>query len=321
MANPPLGWIRPQDRTQAQNDAHRAAVAKHVMFGLPFTVPPKGTKIILTDLWSDPDCVADMGQVFTGFHQLTGSCVGASDGNAVVTTSCVQRKFATNPTKAFIHWWPFTYGRTRYNEGDRGQGEGAVDSVMGQTLGTEGCFSITEAKGLPTFDTSDGFTLTSQIEMKYSDGAASVNTQYMSLAATHLMGSRATLSTSDDIAAAITNGYAVLDGCDNYVGNGTIKGNGADAYVVGHYDGRGGHSTCILGYWNHPNDGELFLYSNQWAGNTYPKDPAGGGRCCVWIPRSEMDKLFHTGGSGGETMALSALGYFPAVPAILSWYA
>jgi hypothetical protein len=70
--------------------------------------------------------------------------------------------------------------------------------------------------------------------------------------------------------------------------------------------------------WNHPNDGRLFLYSNQWPTSTYPKDPAGAGRCCVWIPESEMTKLFtQYGGDNGETVALSHLNYFPAQPSVL----
>jgi hypothetical protein len=245
------------------------------------------------------------------------NCVGASAGNWVFTLGAVQRTVAENPTKAFVPWWPFFYGRTRYNEGDRGRGEGAIDSVMAETCRKEGVFAATES-GLPQFDKSDGLTLTSNLELEWSDGGSSTVTKWMQTGSQHLLGTTAPLNSPQDIRAAIINGYPVIDGCDNYVGHGSIKGSGDNAYVTGHYDGRGGHSTCILGYWDHPNDGPLYLYSNQWPSQTYPKDPAGAGRCCVWLPESEMQKLFRTGGDG-ETFAGSALQWFPAQPKILEW--
>jgi hypothetical protein len=316
---PPLGFITPSQRTQAQRDAHERAMRRMPRLAMPRTPVPKGTKILLTDYWKHPDCVADMGAEFTGFGQYTGSCVGVSEGDALCTLSCVQRVVGDKSTKAFIPWWPFPYGRTRYNEGDRGQGEGAVDSVMGETLKTEGVFDIGQA-GLPSFGKRgpDGFWLSQSLELQWSDGAR-IDQKWRDLAKQYPVQGITVLNSPDDIRDAIVNGYPVLDGCDNYIGHGSIKGEGELAYVVGHYDGRGGHSTCFLGYWNHPNDGPLFLYSNQWDTSTYPRDPAGGGRCCTWTPESEVEKLFRTGGDRGETMALSHLTWFPAQPKVLTW--
>ncbi len=315
MATPPLGFIVPSQRTQEQQDAHAAAMA-----GVRRLVLPSETsgpvKVMLTDFWKNPDVVADVGREFNGFHQLTGSCVGVSAGNAAFTLSAVQRVIGT--TKAFIPWWPFAYGITRRDEGDRGQGEGAVDSVMGATLGKVGSLESTQP-GLPAYTFGDdGILLTEKLEYQWSDGAR-IDAKWMPFAQPQTIGSVATCNSPDDIKAAIINGYPVLDGCDNYVGNGSIHGAGDGSYVKGRYDGRGGHSTCFLGYWDHPTDGPLFLYSNQWPTSTYPKDPAGAGRCCVWLPLTEVTKLFRTGGDSGETMALSHLNYFPAQPKVLDW--
>jgi hypothetical protein len=319
MTTPLLGWIPPRDRTPEQNNAHAAAMrivrAGH---GLQAVSLAPGEKLMLTDSWKDPSVVAELGFVFTGFRQLTGSCVGVSEGNWITTLACIQSKLTVGAHKPFVCFWPFPYGRTRYNEGDRGQGEGAIDSVMGEVISREGYFDIAQP-GLPQFNTSDGFALTSNQELQWSDGGSALVTKWASLAAQHV-GAKATCNSTDDIWNAIGNGYPVIDGCDNYIGNGSIVGTGADAYVRGHYDGRGGHSTCILGIWQHPNDGRLFLYSNQWSGSTYPKDPAGAGRCCVWTTEAEMHKLFQTGGNGGETMALSHVDWFPAQPKILDTY-
>lgn len=247
------------------------------------------------------------------------NCVGVSEGNAVVTAGCVQRAIGENPTKASIIWWPFPYGRTRYNEGDRGQGEGAVDSVMGKTLVDEGFFDINQP-GLPQFTQKgpDGFWLSKTIEYQWSDGAH-ISQGWRDLAKPQAGLTKTVLNSVEDIFASVINGYPVLDGCSNYCAHGTIKGSGDEACVIGHYDGAGGHSTCFLGYWNHPSFGPMGLYSNQWATSTYPKDPAGGGRCCVWMTAAEIAKLFRTGGDRGETMSLSNVPGQPAQPKLLDY--
>jgi hypothetical protein len=315
-----FGWVPPHMRTNAQHDANARALAAMPKFALQYSPPPfkAGTKTLLTDSWKSAVVVVDLGKPFTGFFQVTGSCVGASSGIAVCTLSCIQRLLAVSPTKAYIPFWPWEYGITRTDEGDRGEGEGAVDSVMGETLAKKGSLEATQP-GLPQFDTSDGFKLTKAIEMSWSDGASSVVTKWNAQAAPNTVGTVAPLSSVADIKAAIQNGYPVLDGCNDYVGHGAVQGSGDDAAVVGAYDGQGGHSTSVLGYWDNQTLGPLYLYCNNWAGNTYPSDPAGGGRCCVWLKESTMEKLFTMGGGSGETMALSHLKYFPAQPAILDW--
>lgn len=313
---PLLGWKSPTIRNQAEQDAHELAKSKMMRMTLAPQDLATGEKIILTDFWNKADVIADVGLTFTGFHQLTGSCVGASAGNAVFTLAAIQRLIAENPTIAFLPWWPYDYGRTRYKEGDRGQGEGAIDSVMGTVL-AEGVLPM--QSGLPAFETDDGFYLTSKLELQWSDGRR-IDSKYTELAKAFPVGGVAPVETPEQIATGIINGYPCLNGCDNYVGHGSITGSGDTAYVKGHYDGRGGHSTCVLGYWKHPNDGPLFLYSNQWPTSTYPRDPAGAGRCCVWITESEMAKLFRNSGDNGESMLLSHLNYLPAQPALLDWY-
>lgn len=321
----PLGFIVPSQRNPAQAIAANAAAAAMPRFSMaPVGDLQPGTKIMLTDFWKEPDVVADLGQEFTGFGQYTGSCVGVSEGNAVTTLLCVQRMIADAPKKASIVFWPFAYGRTRDNEGDRGQGEGAVDSVMGETLVKEGFFDITQPN-LPTFQSGpDGFWLGSdsrsgsRLEYQWSDGR-SIAQAWRDLARPQAGMVKAIIQDTMGVRTAIVNGYPVLDGCDNFVGNGRIVGSGAEARVTGRYDGRGGHSTCFLGVWRLQDGSYWYLYSNQWPTSTYPKDPAGAGRCCVWLPESEVDKLFQTGGDKGETMALSHAPAFPVQPAVLDW--
>lgn len=329
MATPPLGLILPADRTPEQNAAHDLAMASLPRFAaLPSADDllktldiPKGTKVMLTDFWKTPEVIADIGREFTGFGQKTGSCVGVSEGNSGTTVSCVQRMIADAPTKAQVWFWPFPYGRTRANEGDRGQGEGAVDSIMGETLVKEGFFDITQP-GLPQFTMSaDGYWIVggSRTELQWSDGAR-IEQKWRDLAANNAGMTKVIVNTVEQEMAGIINGYPVLTGCSRYVGHGQIVGEGVNAYVRGRFDGNGGHSTSRLAVWNHPTDGLLIGYSNQWDTSTYPKDPAGLGRCCVWIPQAEEEKqLNNFGGNNGETMLLSHAPGVPLQPKVMDW--
>lgn len=313
---PLLGWIPFEERTQEQNDAHEAAVRRMTTFALkdPTAGP---VKIILTDSWRHPDVVADIGREFTGFRQLTGSCCGASGGNAEATLGFLQRIMATNPTKAFIPWWPYTYGRTRYNEGDRGQGEGAVVSIWGKTAQQEGSFGIDEIEGEPVYDAQDGLALSQHVEYQWSDGGRGPAAQCVELGKKHTIGGVAPLQDPAGIKTAIVSGYPVHTGHPLYVGHGRVVERPGGAYVSGHFDGRGGHATCFLAYWDHPDDGPLFGYSNQWDATTYERDPAGLARCMVWVPEHEVETMF--GRFGSEVQAYSHLNYFPAQPRILDF--
>lgn len=318
-SNFPTGFIIPSARTVEQRAANSRALARMPKFALNAQLPTGPVKVDLTQFWKRSEVVQDVGFEFNGFWQLTGSCVGASAGNAVFTLAAVQRCLSDHPTKVFLPFWPFAYGKTRYAEGDRGQGEGAVDSVMGEILHRMGTLESTHA-GLPQFQrTADGICLTERTEMQWSDGGK-IDPKWDPLALPQTVGTVAPLTGVQDIRLGIINGYPCLNGCAYYVGNGRLVGTGSNAYVGGRYDAAGGHSTCFLGYWDHPIDGPLYLYSNQWPTSVYPIDPAGSGRCCVWLKESEVEKLFRNGGDNGETMALSHLNYFPAQPKVLDWF-
>jgi len=309
----PLGWIEPANRTKEQNDAVAAAQGKFLAFALARPTVPKGTKILLSDFWTKPEVLADLnGITFTGFRQLTGSCVGVSDGDAVFTLACIQRMVSDAPTRAFIPWWPTSYGRSRARAGINGQGEGSIDSVMGQVMVDEGVDDVIATQ----FDTIDGFALSGSTELKWSNGNSSLVTARLTHTKQYPMGGMAPLYDVDGIAAAVINGYPVLDGCNNYVGSGHVNQQGIS---LGTYDGRGGHSTTILGYWEHETLGPLYLYHNQWAGTTYPADTSGKPRCSTWMLEASLRQLFANGGDQGETMLFSHLNYVPAQPRVLDW--
>ncbi len=321
MAAPgPLGRINPEDMDQTQRDAFEAAKAMLPRFAAPPVDLPKGTMVSLTNFLRDPKVIADIGAEFTGFGQYTGSCVGVSEGNAIITELAVQRCIKPDfATKVEIPWWPHPYGRSRWNSGMRGQGEGSIDSVMGTTLVEEGWYAASAA-GLPGFNKAgpDGWWLTEQLEYQWSDGGK-IATHWKDLAVARKGMVKTVLQDIMGVRYSIVNGYPVLNGCNNYVGSGSVASGGGTPYVRGRYDGRGGHSTNYIAVWHHPNDGYLYGYWNQWDTRTYPKDPAGLVRCAVWVPEENADNLFQTGGDDGETMALSQVPGLPAQPEVLNW--
>jgi hypothetical protein len=154
--------------------------------------------------------------------------------------------------------------------------------------------------------------------MLWSDGGSQLVTAWLPAAKVHPLGTAAPTLDPDVIETGLINGYPYYYGCDDYMGGASIKGSGDTAYTGGRYDGSGGHSQCYVGVWHHPNDGRLFLNWNTWDASTYPKDPAGGPRCSLWIPESEVVRM----GSrlGGDGYLLSHQDYFPQqVDVIMRW--
>lgn len=319
MAAGPLGFIRKQDRTEEQHAAHARAEAKMPRFAVAGGSAPTGpVRVQLFDAWKHPKVVADVGFVFPRFHQLTGSCVGAGGGQALFTLIAVQRLLATTPTKAFLPFWPFDYGRCRLNEGDRGQGEGAMGSSFAETVVKEGVIDAKEA-GLPAFEHADGLVLTERLEMQWSDGAGPA-TKYLDAARVHPVGTAAPCRDVADVRTAILNGYPVTFACNDYIGHASVQGSGSDAALVGRWDSSGGHQQSVHAVWDHPTLGPLYWAQNNWPASSYPADPAGGPVCGCWVKEKDVTAAFRL---DAEVYALSHLNWFPAqpdLPDVLDWF-
>lgn len=311
----PLGWIRPADRTPEERRAHEEAMAHYPRFGLQPPRLEKGQRVELFKAWRDAKVVADVGFVFPRFRQLTGSCVGVGGGCALFTLIALQRLFATQPQRAFIPWWPHPYGKSRFLLGDKSPGEGSLGSTFYQALMEYGVFSSKE-EGLPAFDTSDGLALTNKQEMEWSDGDDPPGSKYDSVAKQHVLKAGAEVKDVAALKAAIVNGYPCSFACNNYIGSAKVEGSGADACVIGYWDGSGGHQQSVHAVWEHPSFGPLYWVQNTWDGGTYPSDPAGGPICGCWVREDKVKAAF---GLDAEVYALSSLPWFPADPDVLDW--
>lgn len=315
-----LGWIPPSERTPEQQAAHETILMGMRKFRIlgPTAPLPRGVKVCLFDAWKAPDVVADLGgNQFSWFHQLTGSCVGAGGGNALFSLIAVQRLLATNPTKAFIPFWPIPYGLCRADHGDKGQGEGAMGSWFADTLIKRGVVSAAEP-GLPQFQTgNDGYMLSSQLEMQYSDGTSQTVRKWLETAAQHPLGAAAETTTIDDMRNALVNGYPLTFACLNNVSSARVAGTGDNALLLGKWDRYGPHQQSVHAFWDHPFHGPVYWAQNNWPRGTYPQDPAGGPMCGCWVKEVDVKRALQL---QAEVYALSHLKWFPAQPNVInSW--
>jgi hypothetical protein len=316
----PLGWISPADRTPDQHDAHiraQATVPPLARFALPMPALQAGQAVRLFDFWKHPDVVADVGFVFDRFHQLTGSCVNCGGANGLFSTIAAQRVAAVNPTKAFLPFTWHNYAMSRHYMGDDGQGEGSLGSTFAKSLSQDGIRDWPKSgAGLPSWTDQDGISITSRDEMTWSSYRNPALQVVLAAAKDHKVASAAQCSSAADIRAAILNGYGVTFACNNYIGHASVQGSGADACVVGYWDGRGGHQQSLHAVWDHPSLGPLYWAQNNWPGSTYPADPAGGPVCGCWVTEAHVEAAMRL---DGEVYALSNLAWFPATPAVLDW--
>jgi hypothetical protein len=320
MATPPLGWIEPTLRTAAQHNADAAVKASlAVRFALPMPPMAAGQKVCLYDAWKHPDVVADAGRPFTRVWQKTGSCVWAGGTCAVLSTIAMQRVAGVSPTKAFVPFTLHNYAMSRHYMGDDRQGEGSLGSTFWKSLTTDGVrdWPADTSDELPDYKIEDdAFSLTAAQEMAWSSYRNPNVAKVVEVSRPHVFAAVGECRTVQDIRAMVLNGYGVSFACNNYIGNGSVRGSGADAYVRGKWDGRGGHQQSIHAVWEHPSDGPLYWAQNNWPSSTYPRDPAGGPTCGVWVAEADVEAAMRL---DSEVYGLSRLSWFPAQPAVIDW--
>ena len=303
---PLLGWITFDDRTEDQHESHDAAVAGMPRFSIVARRAPAPQKLLLTDFWKHPTVTTTVGYPYPGILQNTGSCVGAGGGNCIFTLAAIEVARNGDAEEALVPFWLLTYGRSRYDAGMRGRGEGSLGSTFAQASREDGIIPATLA-GLPKFtNAEDALSWGADAEMTWSDGAQ-ISSQWLSESRQHLVGSTAPCQSSAEVRQAILNYYPCTDASPKFVNQPRMQGSQSPA-AVGRLDSDGGHQTSILGWWNHPELGELFWYMNQWPRSMYPADPGGGPAGGCWITSLAMDWICRN----GEVYAFSQFQGFPA---------
>lgn len=312
-----LGWVSPQQRTNAQQVAHATADRRVIQYhGLPLPTLKSGQSVRLFDFWKAKEVVEDVGFVFDRIHQLTGSCVWAGGTNAMFTTIAAQRMASENPTKAFLPFTLGNYAMSRHAFGDDGQGEGSLGSTFAKSLTDDGLIEWVQTGSLPKYTREDGLSVTRQIELTWSSYRNPALRAVLDASKAHLLGSAALARSAADIRALNLNGYGVSFACNNYIGNASIQGSGDNARVIGRWEGRGGHQQSVLGVEEHPQFGPIYWAQNNWPGNTYPRDPGGGPVCGCWVLERDVEAALRL---SAEVYGFSNQSWFPANPRILDW--
>lgn len=308
---PNLGFITPRERTQEQHDLHAKCVAGMPKFAIPGFKDTGSVNVRLFDFWKRPEVVKDVGFVFPRFHQLTGSCVGAGGGQTLFTLIAVQRCLSQGATVAFLPFWPLNYGKCRQEEGDRGQGEGAMGSSFAKSVTLDGVINAT-TQGLPQFTNNDGLVLTEQLEMQWSAGA-NIAQNFLTIAKQYPVGTTVPVTEVADLRAGIINGYPASFACNDYIGHAAVQGD----VLIGKWDSRGGHQQSVHAVWDHPSLGPLYWAQNNWPASSYPSDPAGGPVCGCWVKEADVESALKN--LDAEVYLFSHLNYLPAQPAVLDW--
>jgi hypothetical protein len=298
MSTPPLGWIPPKDRSPQMQRIHDETMSRIIRHKFAIKGTPKsdpGPRVSLLSMWKHPQIVADISRAFTGFYQFTGSCVGVGGGNAIFSTIVFDILERNQAERAYIPWWPFTYGKSRFRLGDTRPGEGSLGSTFAEAAEQDGQFSKDEA-GLEAMSFSDerGVCLSKDIEMKWSDGD-DIPQQFNTIAAKHKCHVEAEIKRAEDLREAIRNYHACSFACNRYMNpdNCRIAGSGDNKVLLGSFDTNGGHQQSVQEWWDHPDLGPIGYVLNQW-GDAYEIDPATGLRRGCWVKMENFQTTIRT---------------------------
>lgn len=305
-----FGWRPPQVRSPEENEALAKLTLPALSISGATQYPKAGEKILLSDLWKHQSVVQAIGFEFPGFIQHTGSCVGVSSGGVCFTTLTVEVVRLGDPEQILVPFWPLPYGRGRFHSGINGSGEGSSGTGQAEAYREDGVVPFA-TDGLPTFSIKDGMlSVGSSVEMEWSNGAK-VSQKWLEQSRKHPIKSTALCRNADAVREAIVNGYAVTE-ASMYGFNAKVEGN--PAVLLGRRGPRWAHQMFLLGWWEHPQLGELFFLMNQWGASAHGKDPAGGPSGGVWITKADVDWFCQE----QETYAYSQFQGFPAQN-VLDW--
>lgn len=241
--------------------------------------------------------------------QQTGSCVGAGGDNGRRTGAAVEIAVGNEPESLLDIWWPLTYGKSRQRGGLRGRGEGSFGPSWAEAATLDGCFQAghPDFPELPKFEIRSGWLyLPASVEMQWSDGAA-IAPKYLAAAKPFVFKTAAKLRSADEVIAALANGYAVTQASMFGFSPMVPAPRGTPAVRIASWNARWAHQTWVDEYWDHPTEGELFRWGNNWGptahGSPTAGEPAGG----VYIRKATMDEICRT----GDVYAFSSFNGFP----------
>lgn len=247
--------------------------------------------------------------------QTTGSCVGAGGDNALKTVMAVEIVMGDFEEFRTL-WWPYTYGRSRFRMGDRGPGEGSTGETWGEAILEDGSIAIEEAGNVPAFTEERGWIkLSRATELSWSDGDAPQTLALMPVAKQHIVKTMAKANSHADVLAGLDNGYTATQASNFGFRQMVPTPRGNPAVRMVSWDGSWSHQTYIDEYWNHPTEGLIFRWGNNWGPDAHGPALADEPDSSVYITAATLDKICQR----GTVLILSPYNGYPARKVPVDW--
>jgi len=304
-----LGWIEHAKRNIAQKRAHvnaMAAMPTNVTFSGVRLMEP-GPLVSFLDFWKHPRVIETLGFEFDGWHQLTGSCVGAGGGNVLFSLMCIEILRLQQREKLGLPFWLYTYGKSRELLGDRSEGEGSLGSTFAEAAKEYGTLNHS-FPGLPQPKNSDGLLYDQRTELKWSNGVAAP-ADVVTEGKMHLVQTTAPCNDHSTVRLSIRGYFPVTLASGRFCNPGNERLMGTkEPVMVGDLDASGGHQTSIQAVYDHPELGPIFWNQNQWGKQTYKMCPFMKRRDGVWNLAKTVDWACK---GDGEVITFSQFQGFP----------
>jgi hypothetical protein len=302
-------------RNKREQEAHERITSLWPRFsikGSGFKAPPNGKA------WLWDAVTVQKGSPFLVYDQKTGSCVGNGFGQAMNYLQAVEAWQQGQSEQVLVpYFWLWDYGISRWIlDPNDGPGEGSMGSAIAEAATKYGLFAYNEeVQNLVPFDTENetGVTWGEQQEMAHSfiNPTLPKWQNMFQGGKSHLVKTSSLLRSADETRDALINGYTVTT-ASNWGGlmQCPVVGSGANSYLQNRRADTWPHQMCILGWWDHPTDGELFFILNSWSIRAHGVCPTGAPKGGFWVKKADINWIASS--RDGELIAYSNYDGYPA---------
>jgi hypothetical protein len=282
----------PAVRTPQQEAAHQQIIAGWPKFQLQGAERKQDAD---GKAWLWEIVTKTRGKPYLAFDQKKGSCVGNGAGMGVNYLQSVEAWMKGEKEEVLVpYFWLYPYGRSRYILGERTKGDGSSGGAIAEAL-KEGIFANSANQSLPQPDDEGGIGMTwgAKAEIDWScigpnDPAFS---QWATLAKVHPLKTATLCTSADQVAQALRSGYPCTTASEwGGLMQCPVQYQGTEyAYLQNRRADVWPHQQVIIGWWDHPKDGELFFIQNSWSIRAHGTCPTGAPPGGYWVKRAEID--------------------------------